>query len=34
VMSDELRVEGSRLELLSFLSMIDRPDGRFPIVTP
>jgi alkyl sulfatase BDS1-like metallo-beta-lactamase superfamily hydrolase len=34
VMSDELRVKGSRLELLSFLSMIDRPDGRFPIVTP
>jgi alkyl sulfatase BDS1-like metallo-beta-lactamase superfamily hydrolase len=34
VMSDELRVEGSRLKLLSFLSMIDRPDGRFAIVTP
>jgi alkyl sulfatase BDS1-like metallo-beta-lactamase superfamily hydrolase len=34
VMSDELRVEGSRLKLLAFLSMIDRPDGRFPIVTP
>jgi alkyl sulfatase BDS1-like metallo-beta-lactamase superfamily hydrolase len=34
VMSDELRVEGSRLKLLSFLSMLDKPDGRFPIVTP
>jgi alkyl sulfatase BDS1-like metallo-beta-lactamase superfamily hydrolase len=34
VMSDELKVEGSRLKLLSFLSMIDRPDGRFAIVTP
>jgi hypothetical protein len=33
-MSDALRVEGSRLELLSFLLMIDRPDGRFAIVTP
>jgi alkyl sulfatase BDS1-like metallo-beta-lactamase superfamily hydrolase len=34
VMSDQLRVEGSRLKLLSLLSMIDRPDGRFAIVTP
>jgi len=34
VMSDELEVEGSRLKLLSFLSLLDRPDGRFPIVTP
>ena len=34
VLSDELKVEGSRLKLLSFLSMIDRPDGRFAIVTP
>lgn len=34
VMSDALHVEGSRLKLLQFLSMIDRPDGRFPIVTP
>ena len=34
VMSDELAVEGSRLKLLSFLSLLDRPDGRFPIVTP
>jgi alkyl sulfatase BDS1-like metallo-beta-lactamase superfamily hydrolase len=34
VMSDELKVEGSRLKLLSFLSMIDKPDGRFAIVTP
>jgi alkyl sulfatase BDS1-like metallo-beta-lactamase superfamily hydrolase len=34
VMSDELQVEGSRLELLSFLSLIEKPEGRFPIVTP
>jgi len=34
VMSDDLRVEGSRLKLLSFLSLIDRPEGRFAIVTP
>jgi alkyl sulfatase BDS1-like metallo-beta-lactamase superfamily hydrolase len=34
VMSDALEVEGSRLKLLSLLSMLDKPDGRFPIVTP
>jgi alkyl sulfatase BDS1-like metallo-beta-lactamase superfamily hydrolase len=34
VMSDALEVEGSRLKLLSFLSLLDKPDGRFPIVTP
>ena len=34
VMSDDLQVEGSRLKLLSFLSMIDRPDPTFAIVTP
>jgi len=34
VMSDALQVEGSRLKLLSLLSMLDKPDGRFPIVTP
>jgi alkyl sulfatase BDS1-like metallo-beta-lactamase superfamily hydrolase len=34
VMSDQLQVEGSRLDLLSFLSLIDKPDTRFPIVTP
>jgi alkyl sulfatase BDS1-like metallo-beta-lactamase superfamily hydrolase len=30
----ERKVEGSRLKLLSFLSLIDKPDGRFAIVTP
>lgn len=34
VMSDDLKVEGSRLKLLEFLSLLDRPDGRFAIVTP
>jgi alkyl sulfatase BDS1-like metallo-beta-lactamase superfamily hydrolase len=34
VFSDELAVEGSRIELLAFLSLFDRPDGQFPIVTP
>lgn len=32
--SDDLAVEGSRLELLSFFSLLDSNDGRFPIVTP
>jgi alkyl sulfatase BDS1-like metallo-beta-lactamase superfamily hydrolase len=34
VMSDDLKVEGSRLKLLSLLSMIGKPNGLFPIVTP
>ena len=33
-MSDALDVEGSRLKLLSFLSLVDKPDGQFAIVTP
>ena len=34
VFSDDLQVEGSRLELLSFLMLLERPAGPFPIVTP
>ena len=34
IFSDELAVEGSRLDVLSFFSVLDRPDGKFPIVTP
>ncbi len=34
VFSDELSVEGSRLELLGFLSLLERPGAPFPIVTP
>jgi len=32
--SDDLDVDGSRMELFNFFSLLDRPDGRFPIVTP
>jgi len=34
VFSDELAVEGSRLDVMSFFSLLDRPDGKFAIVTP
>jgi alkyl sulfatase BDS1-like metallo-beta-lactamase superfamily hydrolase len=34
VFSDDLDVDGSRLDLLSLLSTLDRPDGRFAVVTP
>ncbi len=34
VFSDDLDVDGSRVDLLSFLRLLDRPDGRFNIVTP
>lgn len=32
--SDEISVEGSRLQFLSFLSMLEQPDQEFAIVTP
>lgn len=34
VTSDDLQVEGSRLKLLGFLLLLDRPDFDFPIATP
>ena len=34
VFSDDLKVDGSRIKLMTLLSMLDKPDGRFPIVTP
>jgi alkyl sulfatase BDS1-like metallo-beta-lactamase superfamily hydrolase len=34
VFSDELDVEGSRMALLSFFGLLDRPDPGFAIVTP
>lgn len=34
VFSDELDVEGSRMALLSFFGLLDRPKPSFPIVTP
>lgn len=32
--SDEISFEGSKLNLLSFFSMLDKPEGKFNIVTP
>lgn len=32
--NDDLRVDGSKLDLLKFFRMIDRPEGTFNIVTP
>jgi len=34
VFSDELHIQGSRLKLLSFFSLLDDPAGDFAIVTP
>lgn len=34
IMSDDLNVEGSRLSLVKFLRLFDKPDGTFAIVTP
>ncbi len=34
LLSDELKVTGSRIELLRFLSLFDKPDGLFAVVTP
>ena len=32
--SDDLEIEGSRLDLVSFFRLIDKPTGTFDIVTP
>jgi len=32
--SDELVLEGSKLDLVKFFSLLDKPSGRFNIVTP
>ena len=32
--SDDLTIEGSRLDLLSFFRLIDKPTGTFDIVIP
>jgi alkyl sulfatase BDS1-like metallo-beta-lactamase superfamily hydrolase len=34
LLSDEIELEGSKLDLLKFFSLFDKPDGRFNIVTP
>ncbi|MBZ2168280.1 alkyl/aryl-sulfatase [Marinobacter sp. F4216] len=32
--SDEINFEGSKLDLMRFFSLLDKPEGRFNIVTP
>ncbi len=32
--SDELDIDGNRLDMLKFMGLFDKPDGRFAIVTP
>ena len=34
IFSKELEIDGSKLDVLSFFALLDRPDGQFPIVTP
>lgn len=34
LLSDALKVTGSRIDLLRFLSLFAKPDGRFAVVTP
>ncbi len=32
--SDDLSIEGSKLDLISFFSLLDKPEGKFNLVTP
>ena len=34
VFSKELSIEGSKLDLVRFFAMMDKPEPTFPIVTP
>ena len=34
LLSNEVELEGSKLDLAEFFSLFDRPEGRFDIVTP
>jgi len=34
LLSDELDIEGSKLSLIRFFSLLDKPEGKFNIVTP
>ena len=34
LLSDEIELQGSKLDLLQFFSLLDQPDGRFNIVAP
>ena len=33
-MSDDLKVTGSKIDLARFFSLIEKADGKFPVVTP
>jgi alkyl sulfatase BDS1-like metallo-beta-lactamase superfamily hydrolase len=32
--SDDITVDGSKIDLVRFFALLDRPDGKFNIVTP
>jgi alkyl sulfatase BDS1-like metallo-beta-lactamase superfamily hydrolase len=34
LLSDEIELQGSKLDLLQLFALLDRPDGRFKIITP
>ena len=34
VFSDDVKIEGSKIDLIRFFTLLDRPKGRFNIVTP
>ena len=34
LMSDDLQITGSKIDLVRFFSLIDKPGGKFPVVTP
>ena len=34
LLSDDIELEGNKLDLLKFFSLFDQPEGRFNIVTP
>lgn len=34
LLSDDLKVTGSKIDLVRFFSLIDKPDGKFAVVTP
>ena len=34
LLSDQVGLEGSKLDLLKFFSLLDRPEGRFNVVMP
>ena len=34
LLSDELELDGNKLDLVKFFSLFDKPEGRFNIVTP